>query len=177
MSRAIDLDRLTRKPVRRDCPLCHGHQTLSIRRGDRVDVVAQCFRCHASFADLAVALKLPKASHAPRKRRPPIRVEQPDNVILQRGLELLQEELDRLAHYTPEDRAYFSGSGDVRHEMNEARMLRSLATTLGDCPMAWDFLEEAAQREQRARLLVLHLDAYLARQNDTLQALIAEMTR
>ncbi len=155
---------------RKDCPLCGGHETVSLSRGAKVAVLAQCFKCHAPFKDLAIALGIPIEPKA--LRRPPIR-----GTAIDRTIQELADDLEvRRARLLPWA-DYLHYSAECRWAMNRARFLRRIAMDLGDCARSWAFLEEAAQHEQRARLLVLELDRYLDLRNATLQAIAgAEVT-
>lgn len=155
---------------RRDCPLCGGHQTVDVSRGSKVEWLAQCFKCHARFEVLAPALGLPLENKKDRHhRQPPSRGTAIDIAIQELAVELE----DRRARMLPWA-DYLEMSAEVRWEMNEAKLLRKLATDLGPpSGMGWDFLEEAAQREQRARLLILELDRQLDEQNQTRQQFLA----
>jgi hypothetical protein len=162
---------------RLDCKVCGGYQTVSVSRGRKVETLAQCFKCHASYKDLAIAFGWPLEKKARRPHHPPpFR-----GTLIERAIQELVDTLENrreklLAKLPSVD--WFEMNAQVRHEVNMARELRSLVRSLGPDPeMAWAFAEEACQRDQRARSLILELDRQLSEQNAIRQALVgAEVT-
>lgn len=159
---------MSRHHRRVTCPLCGGVGSVSISRGIKAQILAKCFRCCAPFAALAAALGLP-LEKTDRRRPPPRRGSPIDIAIAELVIELDLRREKLLAKLPSVD--WLEMNGQARHEANEARFLRKLASACGPTTMGWDFAWEAAQRETRARLIVCELDRQLERMNPTRRAL------
>jgi hypothetical protein len=147
---------------RADCPCCtgSGHLTVSVREGQRVPVVAICFRCGAHYPEIRAALGI---AAEPTERRPPVRVEPEHTPNMRTALLLLAAEERRRPRYI-EERTQFRESAAVHDHRDAAIRWRGLAGRLAlrlgeDADSVWDLLELAVAEDREADLAEAALDA------------------